>query len=270
MASSAQTVTNSSSPPVEPGVNNQLIGTPAPKKAYSPLGVICVFFGLVELGLAYSSGVSDGVVQIAILIFMGLFAIGIAATFFVFLWCRNWVFYPPSEFGGATVQTYVNAMRGDGLDITQIASNSLTRAFADSTWLDNLGLERLPKDERKDFVDGLLQKLQDRVIAGVEESVIRIDPRPIKGKHSTEWEEPYDPEMPVERLINRIWLQLQPFAPYPYGTSWILKDTTTGKTFDNIEISTAGEWQGGTRDIKTVGEAGFKGGMALEVVHKPT
>ena len=268
-ATSAQTVTNSSNSPVDSGVNHQSIEPPAPKKAHSPLGVISLFFGLVELGLAYSSGVSDGGVQIAVLVFMGLFAVGIAATFFVFLWYRNWVFYPPSEFGDATVQAYVNAMRGDGLDITQITSNSLSLAFSDSTLFDNLGLERLPRDERQAFVDGLFQEVHNRVIANVGASVIRIDPRPLKGKHSAQWEEPYDAQMPVERLLDRIWLRLQPFAPYPYGTSWILRDVATGKKFDNIGSASTGEWQGGTKDNRTAGEVGFKGGMTLEVVHKP-
>lgn len=270
MVNSVQTVTNSSIPPVDAGVNHQSIETPAPKRVYSPLGVICVFFGLVELGLAYSSGVSDGSVQIAVLVFMGLFAIGIAATFFLFLWYRNWVFYPPSEFGGATVQAYVNAMRGDGPDITQILSNSLSRAFSDSTWLDNLGLERLSREEREAFVDGFLQETKNRIIANVGASVIRIDPRPLKGKHSSQWEEPYDPEMPVERLLDRIWLRLQPFAPYPYGTSWILRESTTGKIFDNIGSASRSDWRLGTKDHRTAGEVGFKGGMTLEVIHKPT
>ena len=268
-ATSAQAVTNSSNSPVDSGVNHQSIEPPAPKKAHSPLGVISLFFGLVELGLAYSSGVSDGGVQIAVLVFMGLFAVGIAATFFVFLWYRNWVFYPPSEFGGVTVQAYVNAMRQDGLDITRIASDSVSRAFSDSTLLETLDLGHLPEDKHQAFVEGFYQEVRNRVIANVGASVIRIDPRPLKGEQSPQWEEPYDAQMPVERLLDRVWLRLQPFAPYPYGTTWILRDVATGKTFDNIGSASAGEWQGGTKDDRTAGEVGFKGGMTLEVVHKP-
>ena len=263
-------MTNFSKSSVNSGVNSQSINPSAPKKVYSPLGVISLFVGLVELGLAYSSGVSDGAVQISILVFMGIFAVGIAATFFIFLWYRPWVFYPPSEFGSTTVQAFVNAMRGDSIDITQITSNSLSRAFLDSTWLDDLGLQRLPRDERQAFVDKFLQELQHRVIANVGASVIRIDPSPLKGKHYTQWEEPYDPEIPVERLLDRIWLRLQPFAPYPYGTSWILRDTATGKTLDNIGSVSSGEWQVGAKDSRTAREAGFEGGMTLEVIHKPS
>ena len=267
---SAQTVTNSSNAPANSGVNHQSNELPAPKKAHSPLGIISLFFGLAELSLAYTSGVSDGYVQIAVLIFMGIFAVAIAATFFIFLWYRNWVFYLPSEFGGATVQAYVNAMRGDGLKITKITSDSLSRAFSDSTLLDSLGLERLPREERQEFVDGLSKEVRNRVIANVRASVIRIDPRPLRGKHSAQWEEPFDAQMPVERLLDRIWLRLQPFAPYPYGTSWILRDVATGTIFENIGPAWTGERQSGRRDDRTAGEVGFKGSMTLEVVHKST
>jgi len=52
---------------------------------------------------------------------MALFAVGIAGTFFTFLWKRNWVFYPPSDFPSASVESYVAAMRGgDDLNINRL------------------------------------------------------------------------------------------------------------------------------------------------------
>ena len=132
-------------------------------------------------------------------------------------------------------------------------------------------MERVPVDERQAFVDGLFQEVRARVIANVGASVILVDPRPIKGKHSTQWEEPYDPKMPVERLLDRIWLRLQPFAPYPYGTSWILRDADTGKIFNNIGSSKAkGYRQDRITDDRTAEEVGFKGGMTLEVISNTT
>ena len=235
------------------------------KLANSPLAVISLFFGSVELCLAYSSGVSSGFIQIALLAFMALFATGIAATFFVFLWNRNWVFYPPSEFLDVPVQDYVNAMRDNGTRIKNIAADSVSRAFEDETLLRKLDLTKMREEQREGAVKDIVDELRTKAIQYVEKRVLRVDARPLKGRNAPQWDEPYDPEMPVHRLLDRIWFQLQPMAPNPYGAIWLLRDVPSGHVFDDIGTAWAKK-VGAQRDERFVQDVGIIGGMTLEVV----
>ena len=187
------------------------------QKRYSPLSLVALFFGLVEIGLAYSSGVSSGYVRIAVLVFMGLFAIGVAATFFVFLWHRNWVFYPPSEFSSPSVQAYVTAMRGPNVSISQVATDEVSRAFADDALLKRLQAREVPEEQRA-LVGRVVSEIRNEVIENVAAAVLHIDARPLKGPTAPVWEEPYDEKLTVSRLLGGVWLRIQPLAPYGYGT----------------------------------------------------
>ncbi len=196
---------------------------------------------------------------------MGIFAVGIAVTFFTFLWKRNWVFYPPSEFSDASVQAFVNAMRHDGPTISRIAVDSLSRAFADDALLEKLDIVRIPKEQRRMSIEQVVQEIRENVIGNVEASVLRIDARPLKGSDGPQWEEPYDVGMTVNRFLDRVWFRLQPFAPYPYGTVWCLRDASSGEVFEDIG-STWSKRQGiGISDNRSVREVGITGGMTLEV-----
>ena len=231
----------------------------------NPLGVICWFFSSVEIGLAYSSGVSTGCVQIAVLVFMALFATSIAATFFVFLWFRNWVFYPPSEFPNATVEDYVNTMRDNSTRIKGIALESVSRVFDDETLLRKLDLTEIQEEQREETVKRIVDDLRTNALRNVEKRVLRVDARPLTGENGPQWDEPYDADIPVHRLLDRVWFQLQPMSPHPYGAIWLLRDASSGRVFD--DIGTAWAKQMGTpRDNRSAQDVGIVGGMTLEVV----
>ena len=238
---------------------------PGRKLANSPLAVISLFFGLVELGLAYATGVSTGWIQIVVLAFIALFASGIALTFFVFLWKRNWVFYPPSEFLHVPVESYVNAMRDDSTHIKRIAVESVSRAFEDEALVGKLDLTEVRKEQRARAVKSIVDELRTSAIRNVEQCVFRVDARPLKGASAPQWDEPYDAEMPVYRLLDRVGLQLQPMVPHPYGAIWVLRDESSGRVFDNIGPAWA-KREGMQRDKRSVQEVGIIGGMTLEVV----
>ena len=233
----------------------------------SPLSVICLFFGLVEVGLAYSSGVSTGSVQIAVLVFMALFATGIAATFFVFLWYRNWVFYPPSEFPNATVENYVNAMRDNSARITGIAAESVSGVFDDETLIRRLDLTEIQEDQREETVKRIVDELRRNALRNVEKRVLHVDARPLMGENGPQWDEPYDPDMPVNGLLDRVWFQLQPLSPHPYGAIWLLRDASSGRVFDDIGTAWAKQMRK-PRDDRPTQDVGILGGMTLEVVPK--
>ena len=235
------------------------------KFPHSPLTVISGFFGLVELGLAYSSGVSSGWLQIAVLTFMALFASGIAGAFFFFLWHRNWVFYPPSEFLNVPVEDYVNAMRDRSTRLVGIAAESVSRVFEDKTLPGKLDLTEVREEQREAALRQIADELRTEAIRNVEKRVLRIDARPLIGEGAPQWEEPYDAELSVHRLIDKIWFQLQPMPPHPYGTIWSLKDASSGRVF--VDIGPAWAKRMGTlRDKRFAKDVGIVGGMTLEVI----
>ncbi len=90
----------------------------APKKL-TPLWVISLFVSLTEVVLGVASAQTSGGVQLILVIFVTTFPILIAVAFFVCLWWRPWVFYPPSEYGSMDVQQYVEALKGGPLQVVQ-------------------------------------------------------------------------------------------------------------------------------------------------------
>lgn len=77
----------------------------------SPIGVIGAFAALVEIALIAASAFADGVYQWALIIFAAAAFFFISYNFFNILRHKNWVLYPPREYGGETqVATFVGAM----------------------------------------------------------------------------------------------------------------------------------------------------------------
>lgn len=234
---------------------------------YTPLSIVALFFGLVEGLLTYSSSQAEGGVQIAILTFMALFATGIAVAFFLILWHRNWVFYPPSDFSNPSVQTYVTAMRTDGPQISDVAADGISKALSAEALVEKLDLTKVPENQRRLRIEQVIDEVRSNAIANVGESVIHIDARPLKGRNAPQWEEPYTDNLTIEALLNRVRLRLQPFPPYEYGTVWILKDARSDKVFDDVDPN----WRNQSRvraDERSLSDVGIRGGMHLEVVAK--
>lgn len=78
----------------------------------SPIGVIGAFAALVEVALILASIFVDGNARWALIIFAAGVFIYVSTWFFWILTNKNWVLYPPREYGGETgVVTYVEAMK---------------------------------------------------------------------------------------------------------------------------------------------------------------
>lgn len=237
-------------------------------RAHSPLSVVSLFFGLVEVGLAYSSGVSSGAVQIGVLIFMALFAVGIAGTFFVFLWKRNWIFYPPSDFPSASVESYVAAMRGEAdLNLNRL-TDRVGLVFDDDSLLEKLNHSvMLPEAERGEAIRQIFKELRGNAVGEIKASALRFDARPLMGDDAPIWEEIYNENTPVDVWLNRVAWRLEPFPPHPYGTIWLLKDASSDKIYDDIGSAWAKQ-QGAAEDNRPLSEVGIRGGMNFEVIKK--
>lgn len=227
----------------------------------NPLGIVSLFFGLVEVGFGIGLAVTSGVAQAAILSFMCLFATGIAITFFVILWKRNWVFYPPADFPGVSVGKYVEAMSTSS-NTSELVIKRLTEVFGEGRA--SLVSADLPLESRN-TVDRILDRMETNTIDNVRTAVLYVDAVPLKGQGGRKWEEPYDGGMLVQRLLDRVAFQLQPFPPYPYGTIWLLREAESGEPFDTIGALWANE-NNAPEDRRSLAEVGILGGMTLQVV----
>lgn len=88
----------------------QLQGKLGPR--ITPLWIVAAFVTMTESVLGYALTQVDGGVQIALTAFVISFAILVAGAFFVILWNRPYVFYPPSEYGDKDPKAFVDALRG--------------------------------------------------------------------------------------------------------------------------------------------------------------
>src|SRR3989442_11717283 len=87
---------------------------PSPKRM-TPLWVIASFLSLTETVAGVVATQTGGGVQVALTCFVIGFPVLVFAGFFAILWNRNYVLYPPTEFGDLMdVTKYVGAMRPPG------------------------------------------------------------------------------------------------------------------------------------------------------------
>ena len=76
----------------------------------TPLWIVATFVTLTEAVLGYAITKTEGGVQIALTVFVICFALLVFAAFFVVLWVKPYVFYPPSEYTDGDPKKFVDAM----------------------------------------------------------------------------------------------------------------------------------------------------------------
>lgn len=77
-----------------------------------------MFLSLTEIVTGVAVTQASGGVQVALTCFVIAFPTLVATAFFVILWARPYVLYPPAEFaGGADVAGYVTAMRNSAATV---------------------------------------------------------------------------------------------------------------------------------------------------------
>jgi hypothetical protein len=85
-----------------------------PPQRLTPLWVVSLFLSLTEVVAGIAVVQATGPIQVALTCFVIAFPTLVAAAFFLVLWFRPYVLYPPAEFaGGSDVTAYVNAMRNN-------------------------------------------------------------------------------------------------------------------------------------------------------------
>lgn len=73
------------------------------------------FVTLTEAVLGYALTQVSGGVQIALTVFVISFALLVASAFFLILWHRPWVFYPPSEYQNVNPRDFMSALQAPTL-----------------------------------------------------------------------------------------------------------------------------------------------------------
>jgi hypothetical protein len=84
---------------------------------------------------------------------------------------------------------------------------------------------------------------------------------------------PFDPNDTVSDFLDSIWFSLQserpPFIPpFTYGQIWLLRDTTTGKVFDDIGIEYC-RTEGRKHDERDIRSIGIEAGATLQAIPVP-
>ncbi len=76
----------------------------------TPLWVIATFVTLTEAVLGFAATQVSGGIQVALTSFVIGFALLVFTAFFVILWSRPWVFYPPSEYSNVDPKEFMTAL----------------------------------------------------------------------------------------------------------------------------------------------------------------
>jgi len=91
----------------------------------TPLSVVALFLSVTETVLGVGVTHTAGTVQVALTFFVVTFPAVIAVGFFLILWNRAFVLYPPNEYGQQTdVATFVEAMKR-GSNATMVAAQAV-------------------------------------------------------------------------------------------------------------------------------------------------
>ncbi len=82
-----------------------------PKGRITPLWIIAALVALTEMALSYALTQTTGGVQVALTVFVIVFALLVTGVFFAILWNRPFVFYPPSEYGNVDPKSFIDAIK---------------------------------------------------------------------------------------------------------------------------------------------------------------
>jgi hypothetical protein len=249
------------------------------KRSLTPLWVVSIFVSLTETVLGVGVIQTTGGIQIALTVFVMAFATLVALGFFLVLWFRNYVFYPPAEFAQVDVSTYVAAMRNSSLASGDRLYSQVEQAVR--TVLSSQGtalkLKTFIEDKNRIAPANLNQMLQAVATEAVEEirkvSFVTVDSTSLDKERGTLSQIPYDQEITVGGFLDRVYFAINknsPIAdaillPFTYEKSWVLRDRDSGFVFHNI--GTKWSWQEGKQsDDRSLSDVGISAGMFLQAI----
>jgi len=252
-----------------------------PPRSLTPLWVVSIFVSLTETVLGVGVIHTTGGVQIALTVFVMAFAPLVALGFFLILWFKPYVFYPPAEFAQVDVATYVAAMRSSSLVSGDKLYSQIEKTVKNVLSSKETQLTLLMEDKDRVMPANLNRLLQTVANEAVEEirktSFVTVDSRPLDEDKGTIFQIHYDQDLPVDQFLDSVYFAINKdcalgvsiLIPFTYTKSWILRDRDSGKVFD--EIGAQWSWrQGKQHDSRPLGSIGITAGLFLEAIPVPS
>ena len=237
--------------------------TRIPTRGLSPLWIIALFLSFSETVLGIAVTQTRGGIQAALTIFVMSFPPIVSGLFFIVLWRKPYVFYPPTEFSRSVdVKSFVEAMQSTRhpqqvISVSEVAIKSLESRIA-----------TLSKSLEGTNDPGQQAALLIRqAVDAVKKSVLRIDSRPLFKEQGRLWEEAFDPTITIRDFLNNLYFAMEPWGlrAFTYGDKWVLKNLDTGETLSSIGTNWARR-NGLYEDLRYLPEIGVSGGMTLQVI----
>ena len=156
----------------------------------TPLGIIGGFLSITEVALAVVAGLTSGSIQWLIALFAVLFPFAVAALFFLILWKRNYVLYPPEAYKRPSVNDFVNAMRsGVSTDLYGSVQSAvrdgvqelLGTQLKSQTFEKTLSKQVANSDLVDDATDRIMKRVTEEAFVAVEfdERLFVLGPLPV-------------------------------------------------------------------------------------------
>jgi hypothetical protein len=241
-------------------------------RSITPLWVISLFLSLTETITGIAVIKATGNVQIALTAFVILFPTLVATVFFLILWSRPYVLYPPKEFGETTdVSKYVEAMQRRAVYDSNIYDN-FKQTLHSTITSDTIASEIMNlvksnnKIETKQQISNVLEKLANTAATDIEQSFISVETSQITKSKTKVTKIPYFPSQEMGDLLDSIWALLDyKVPPATYGQAWVLKEADTGFVIPEGGSPWA-KAHGKLRDTRPISELGIRAGMQFEAV----
>src|SRR5947208_262877 len=136
---------------------------PTTRNRMTPIWVISLFLALTEMIVGIAVTKATGGIQIALTAFAIGFPIFIAIAFFLILWHRPYVLYPPTDYANADVQKFVEAMQRRQTD-------------------QNRTLELVENTMRSTASSPDAQRVVETALKRVKEQMLTVDLSPLTGR----------------------------------------------------------------------------------------
>jgi len=250
-----------------------MLKQPNLRRPITPLWIIALFVSLTETVLGTAVIKTSGGIQVVLTIFVVLFPVFIAVLFFAILWNKAYVLYPPTEYGSETdINSYVNAMRQSNYDKNKLYTSIKETIHTSLTSEEIVNkLSQLAKDQVTDNAENQISQVLNSAVGNTIERIleinfITIDTRPLLGKRGKVWRTLYERYQHVSQFLDELWESLEPYIlPYTYGIQWVLRDTDSGKIFQEMGRQYANS-MGKIIDSRSLQEVGLNPGMHLEAI----
>lgn len=242
-------------------------------RGLTPLGIIATFVALAETVTGVAATQTTGGIQVAFTSFAIVFPLLVATGFFTILWQRNYVLYPPKEFGAQVdVRHYVDAMRQQALGNQQVMSlvrTSIAEAIHSTVARQALG--NLDPGSGSPWLPSVLEEtssiIESQALASLERAVVIVDVALLcSSKTVSTIVYPFDASQSAYLFLSAIYFQLRDdIPPFSYGQNWALEESPSRR----LLLSSGVDWtmqHAVANSTMTVAEFGIVPGMRLRAV----